>query len=72
MDLEELGIRAGNWVDSAKDRDCWRALVNVALKTVSFNKMIYIRVVDSCKINPNDSSLSDAWFLICIALWIRV
>ena len=31
MDLEEIGINAGNWVDSAQDRDHWRALVNVAL-----------------------------------------
>ena len=31
MDLEEIGINAGNWVISAQDRDYWRALVNVAL-----------------------------------------
>ena len=30
MDLEEIGINAGNWVDSAQDRNYWRALVNVA------------------------------------------
>ena len=28
MDLEEIGINAGNWVDSARDRNYWRALVN--------------------------------------------
>ena len=28
MDLEEIGINAGNWVDSAQDRNYWRALVN--------------------------------------------
>ena len=28
MDLEEIGINAGNLVDSAQDRDYWRALVN--------------------------------------------
>ena len=28
MDLEEIGIKAGNWVDSAKHTDYWRALVN--------------------------------------------
>ena len=27
MDLEEIGINAGNWVE---DRDYWRALVNAA------------------------------------------
>ena len=31
MDLEEIGIYAGNWVDSAQDRDYWKALVNEAL-----------------------------------------
>ena len=31
MDLEEIGINAGNWVDSAQDRNFWRDLVNAAL-----------------------------------------
>ena len=31
MDLEEIGINAWNWVDSALDRHYWRALVNAAL-----------------------------------------
>ena len=31
MDLEEIGINEGNWVDSAHDRNYWRALVNAAL-----------------------------------------
>ena len=31
MDLEEIGINAGNWVDSAQERNYWRALVNAAL-----------------------------------------
>ena len=31
VDLEEIGINAGNWVDSAQDRDYWRAIVNAAL-----------------------------------------
>ena len=31
MDLEEIGINKGNWVDSAQDRNYWRALGNVAL-----------------------------------------
>jgi hypothetical protein len=31
MDLEEIGINAENWVDSAQGRNYWRALVNAAL-----------------------------------------
>ena len=31
MDREEIGINTRNYVDSARDRDYWRALVNVAL-----------------------------------------
>ena len=31
MDLEEIGISAGNWVDSAQDRNYWRALMDAAL-----------------------------------------
>ena len=31
MDLEEIGINEGNWIDSAQDRDSWRALVSAAL-----------------------------------------
>ena len=30
-DPKEVGINMRNWVDSAQDRDYWRALVNVAL-----------------------------------------
>ena len=31
MDLEEIGISAGNWANSAQHRNYWRALVNAAL-----------------------------------------
>ena len=31
MDLEEIGINSENWVDSAQDRNYWRAIVNAAL-----------------------------------------
>ena len=29
MDLEQIGINAGNWVDSAQDRNYWRELIFV-------------------------------------------
>ena len=31
MDIEEMGISVDNWVDSAEDRNYWRALVNATL-----------------------------------------
>ena len=31
MDLKEICINVGNWVDSAQERDYWRALVNAVL-----------------------------------------
>ena len=31
MDLKEIGINTRNWVDSAEDRDYWKALVNSVL-----------------------------------------
>ena len=31
MNLKEICINARNWVDSAEDRDYWRALVNAVL-----------------------------------------
>ena len=31
MNLKEIGINTRNWVDSAQDRDYWRALVNATL-----------------------------------------
>ena len=31
MDLKEIDINTGNWVDSAEDRDYCRALVNAVL-----------------------------------------
>ena len=37
MDLEEIGIIVGNWLDSTQDRDYWRAVVNVA-STSRFHK----------------------------------
>ena len=31
MDLEEIGVNVGNWVDSVQDKDYWRVFVNAAL-----------------------------------------
>ena len=31
MDIKGIGINTRNWVDSAQNRDYWRALVNVTL-----------------------------------------
>ena len=31
MDLKEIGVRVRCWIDSAQDRNYWRALVNAAL-----------------------------------------
>jgi hypothetical protein len=31
MDLKEIGINTRNWVDSAQNRDYWRALENETL-----------------------------------------
>ena len=30
MHIKEIGMNTRNWVDSAQDRDYWRALVNAA------------------------------------------
>ena len=32
IDLKEIGISTRNWVDSAQERDYWKAVVNAALK----------------------------------------
>ena len=31
MELEEVGVKTKNWVDSAQDRDYWRAIVDPTL-----------------------------------------
>ena len=35
MDLEEIGIIVGNWVDSAQDKEYWGVLVNAALNLLA-------------------------------------
>ena len=34
IDLKEIGSNTRNWVDSAQDRNYWRALVNAVLNRV--------------------------------------
>jgi hypothetical protein len=29
MDLQEIGVGCGDWIESAQDRDGWRALVSM-------------------------------------------
>ena len=31
IEFKEIGFNAGNWVNSAQDRDYWRALVNAPM-----------------------------------------
>ena len=38
MDLKEIGINMRNWVDSAQDRDYWRAFVNSISHGISLKK----------------------------------
>ena len=49
MNLKEIGINARNWVDSAQNRDWWRALVNTA-----FNVRVpgAMELVISVKLTP--------------------
>ena len=30
VDIKEIGANVMSWVDSAQDKDCWRALINAA------------------------------------------
>jgi hypothetical protein len=31
MDLQEIGVRCGDWIESAQDRDRWQALVSTVM-----------------------------------------
>ena len=67
MDLEEIGINAENWVDSAQDKDYWRALVNAALnlrvplamKLVSVFKYIQNKHVRKDKFDSHPQTHTD-------------
>ena len=45
MDLEEMGINEGNWVDSTQDRNYWRAFVNAALnhRVLQAMELVYLQ-----------------------------
>ena len=70
MDLEEIGINAANWVDSAQDRNYWRTLVNAALNLRDPSAM---ELVNYYKL-PIDAKMIfkniDALFLLLILLFI--
>ena len=40
MELEKIGINAGNWVDSAQDRDYLRALVAWMIVNLSADSLM--------------------------------
>ena len=60
MNLKEIGINAGNWIDSIQDRDYWRVLVNAALNLrvpqakglVKFIIIIIIIIINIINIGP--------------------
>ena len=47
MDLKEIEFSTRNWVDSAQDRDYWRALVNATL-----NLRVPAMELVSCLVKP--------------------
>ena len=47
MDLNEVGINVRNWIDSAQDRDYWRAIVTAAL---SLRVPLEMELVNFCYI----------------------
>ena len=43
MDLKEIGINVGSWLDSAQDMDYWRTLVELGVNNI--NDGIYITII---------------------------
>jgi hypothetical protein len=48
MDRQEVGVGCGDWIESAQDRDRWRALVSTVKKTFGFHKNVG-NFLTSCK-----------------------
>ena len=42
LDLKEIGINTGKWLDSGQNRDYWRVLVNVVSNAVSKAMVLFI------------------------------
>ena len=59
MNFQEIGISAGNWGDSAQDRNYWRALVNAALNSISHGVCIYIYIYNYNTWKWNNFSLGN-------------
>ena len=47
MDLKEIGSSTRNWVNSAQDRDYWRALLNAALTLLFSISHVMIIITDN-------------------------
>jgi hypothetical protein len=58
MDLEEIGIYAGNWVGSSQDRDYWGALVNVVL-TFGFHKPWSELAMEGKRLNSKNNFINE-------------
>jgi hypothetical protein len=39
MDLQKVGVRRGDWIESAQERDRWRVLVSMVKKLLGSTKM---------------------------------
>ena len=50
MDLKEIGNSVRNWVDSAQDRDYWRALVHAALNLRVSQTMELCDALNKCAV----------------------
>ena len=52
MDIKEIGINTRNWIDSAQDRDYWKALVNA---TLNLRLPLAMKLASACFIQENST-----------------